>query len=447
MSKWYTPWKLDEPIRQYTPMPEYQPMSWYTPMSSAMETTVPQQEREAAFGESPVGRGLCERAARLRQQWQDEAKLAEAGRLFRQAVECFPNLWEAHYGFGEYLLFRANRAKHAQMPAGSLFADALREVTKAVQLDRQQPEPLLALAGHLAMTNTVVAEHYYTQAVHAHESRRAPLYPKNWQAGNHWQFAIGAAEHDRGAVAVDAFCRAIRLREDYYAGKVMPDLRKANAVWQVALRRLGKTEWFEQQAEEDRKLLAGAFGVSPGGRAMEISECRLERGYTEFGVFFLPTKGTKYGPVSPPQVCVACALDVPLSNIGNERVFDLSGQLPLEGVLDTFSWKIRVHMCRSCASLRLPIGDFIQLKWRYPAQFVVQIGNPVVAEAWRQVLNRYLERLIEFAEKKTRRPVSAKSILRLEEKRLNPGSADWKPPLKDGWLTRTWQRISSRPGP
>jgi len=43
------------------------------------------------------------------------------------------------------------------------------------------------------------------------------------------------------------------MNEDY-AGKYMPSPDKANADWQSALEKLGKTEWFEQREERDNML-------------------------------------------------------------------------------------------------------------------------------------------------------------------------------------------------
>ena len=199
---------------------------------------------------SEAGQELCVRAAKLRQQWQEEANLGKAEDLFRQAVREFPNLWMAHFGLGELLLLNAARS---QVKSGPECDEGLEELQKAVGLDPRQPEPLLKLANKLAATDTDTAERYYTKALQALESPSDSLYPTDWQAADHFQFAIGAAEDNRHTIAVDAFCRAIQMNEDY-AGKYMPSPDKANADWQSALEKLGKTEWFEQREERDNML-------------------------------------------------------------------------------------------------------------------------------------------------------------------------------------------------
>lgn len=192
---------------------------------------------------SDEGKQICLSAAKLRQEWREESNLIEAEKLFRDAVRKFPDLWMAHFGLGELLLLRAGRSG---IESGRSVTVGIRELEKAAQLDPDQPEPLLKLARHLATTDIDTAEQYYRRGLEALRSLTNPFYPKVWQAADHWQFAIGAAENKRKSTAVNAFCRAIEMN-DKYAGTHMPSMPKANVAWQSALRKLGRTEWFEQQ--------------------------------------------------------------------------------------------------------------------------------------------------------------------------------------------------------
>jgi tetratricopeptide (TPR) repeat protein len=138
--------------------------------------------------------------------------------------------------------------------------EGIDELKRAVELDPTQPEPLLKLASTLAETDIVTSERFYKQALEALRCQTEGLYPVGWQAGDHWQFAIGAAENDRHSIAISAFCRAIEMNNDY-AGTYMPSPYKANADWQSALRKLGRTEWFDQQKESE-ELFRDLFSES-----------------------------------------------------------------------------------------------------------------------------------------------------------------------------------------
>ena len=202
------------------------------------------------------GKELCANAAKLREQWQEEDNLSKAERLFRSAVEKFPDLWMAHFGLGELLILNAARSR---VKSGEPFDEGVSEVKRAAALHPTQPEPLLKLAATLATTDIDTAERYYRQAQETRGSQTQSMYPVAWQAIDHFDFAIEAAEKDRHGIAVDAFCSAINMDEEY-AGRLMPSPAKANADWQSALRRLGKTRWFEQRREHEtmmQRILAG----------------------------------------------------------------------------------------------------------------------------------------------------------------------------------------------
>jgi tetratricopeptide (TPR) repeat protein len=203
--------------------------------------------KEHPMNGSDEGRELCARAAELRQEWQAEENLVKAEDLFREAVQKFPDLWTSHFGLGEILVLKAGRS---QISSGPPLDEGRQELKKAVALDPAQPEPLLKLANTLAETDIAAAEGFYEQALEALQGQAEGLYSVDWQSGDHWQFAIGAAENGRDSIAVDAFCRAIEMNYNY-SGMYMPSTDRANAVWQSALRKLGRTEWFDQQKEHE----------------------------------------------------------------------------------------------------------------------------------------------------------------------------------------------------
>ena len=215
---------------------------------------------------------LCMRAASLRKQWDDRRKMDEAERLFRDAAQRSPDLWMPHFGLGEVLLFKSANLTIGER-ATVLEDEGLRELRMAASLDPGQPEPALKLAATLASSDIEAANEYYSQAWLAQQTSRFSLYPTDWQADDHFQFAIAAAEHDLHDTAEEAFCRAIQINGDY-AGKYMPSSRKAKADWQTALRTSGKTEWFERQ-DDHEQFLAEAMG-------MPRSLLRLERSIDDF---------------------------------------------------------------------------------------------------------------------------------------------------------------------
>lgn len=192
-----------------------------------------------------VGQRLCAEAASLRQQWKDDEKITKALSIFQEAAEKFSNLWMAHYGLGEILLFRASRSSD-ESKLHKLRNEGLCELRKAVDLEPTHPEPLLKLAGELALPDPTTAKDFYERAIEGLEAHSETLYPGFWQAGNHWAFAIGAAESGYEDLSIDAFCRAISLRE-HYATMYSPSLEKAIVCWKRALKKLGRNpkKWWQ----------------------------------------------------------------------------------------------------------------------------------------------------------------------------------------------------------
>jgi tetratricopeptide (TPR) repeat protein len=206
---------------------------------------------------SSEGRELCVMAAELRKEWQYEENLVKAEDLFRQAVKKFPDLWASHFGLGEILLLKAGRS---QISFGAPLDEGREHLKKAAALDPAQPEPLLKPANLFAGTDAATAERFYKQALKALDNQAESLYPVNWQSSDHWAFAIGAAESGRDTIATDAFCQAIQMNGDY-AGTYMPSPPRANVVWQSALRKLERTEWLDQQKEQE-ELIGNLFSES-----------------------------------------------------------------------------------------------------------------------------------------------------------------------------------------
>ena len=157
-----------------------------------------------------------------------------------------------HFGLGEALLYRAS-IEHVE--SGSLVDEGMHELREAAILAPDRSEPILKLASKLSSTNIEAAKDFYQKAVKSSEAETEPFYPYIYQAADHWQFAISAAEEGLDNISIEAFCRAIKLNPNDFSGYFMPSPPRANMCWQSALRKLGKAEWFDKQQEQNEELL------------------------------------------------------------------------------------------------------------------------------------------------------------------------------------------------
>jgi CHAT domain-containing protein/ankyrin repeat protein len=176
---------------------------------------------------------LCRRAAELRSRSNEDRILAEAEALFREAICRFPGYWAGHFGLGELLDLKADDAR---IKSGSLMDDIITSLRQAIYLAPDQIEPQLKLARVFAKVDVASAEPLYRAAIDRTNSGSHALYEESFQAVDHWDIGIIAAErggHD--GLALEAFCRAIELDPHFYGGYVMPESEWAQAIWSLAL--------------------------------------------------------------------------------------------------------------------------------------------------------------------------------------------------------------------
>ena len=172
-------------------------------------------------------RPLCDQAAALRNQRQDTGNIDKARALFQKALQADPKYWQAHYGLGEILLFNESNLTSSEV------YQALQACRQAAELAQRQVEPTLQIAGVLAAKNLPKAVEFYLYALHVAERDPADtLYPKDWQAGLYWGFAIRAAEGGLNELATDAFRRALALSAEHWNYTVDPPT--ANACLEAA---------------------------------------------------------------------------------------------------------------------------------------------------------------------------------------------------------------------
>ncbi|MBN2117366.1 MAG: CHAT domain-containing protein [Anaerolineales bacterium] len=190
-------------------------------------------EANADLSVPDAARALCKEAASLRQNWDETSNLQKAEQLFRKAVEMFPNCWMGHFGLGEILTIKIN---NEGLSRGPEVEKALAELKYACQLGTGRREPQLKLAAEYAKTNMPVAESVFRRAVDRCDNYRGCLYPIDWQAADYFRFAILAANsHETLGLSLEAFCRAIILKPDYYGGEVKPADSLPAAIWTTAL--------------------------------------------------------------------------------------------------------------------------------------------------------------------------------------------------------------------
>ena len=190
----------------------------------------PSAEAGAVHSEA---REICRRAADLRRQWQDENHRVEAEKLFREAIQRFPECWEGHFGLGELLLLKAGQEKSK---SGPLIDEMIRELREAATRARDHLEPMLKLARAVAELDVESAGPLYRKAIDTAVQGRPTLYEESWQAADHWDIAIraaGKAGHE--GLSFEAFCRAIDLDPYYYGEHIMPSHDRARSIWSFAL--------------------------------------------------------------------------------------------------------------------------------------------------------------------------------------------------------------------
>jgi len=175
----------------------------------------------------------CKKAASLRQNWSKDQNLQRAEQLYRAATEQFPECWMAHFGLGEIL---AAKIGNERLVTAKVADEALAELKIACRLAPDRREPQLKLAVEYARTDILSAEVAFRRAVDHCDNRHGSLYPLDWQASDYFSFAIAAANnHETLGLSLEAFCRAIILKPDYYGGEVKPANSLPAAIWTTAL--------------------------------------------------------------------------------------------------------------------------------------------------------------------------------------------------------------------
>jgi tetratricopeptide (TPR) repeat protein len=181
-------------------------------------------------------RTLCRQAATLRVGWQKPGNIDQAESLFLEAVEKYPHFWMGHYGLSNVLLFRSESAD-GQSDLGKR-ADSLSELRKAVNLAPEQREPLLELSARVAYGDIKEGQQFYQKSVKLPDEEQDLLFPAVWQASQHWRFAVAAAEAELNAIAIEAFCRAIRMDPRRFKDSISPASLRAKNCWKLAVKRL-----------------------------------------------------------------------------------------------------------------------------------------------------------------------------------------------------------------
>jgi len=185
--------------------------------------------------------------------------------------------------------------------------------------------------------------------------------------------------------------------------------------------------------------------------AAEILKHRLENGYTEFQLV-LDTKD----PLLPiPTVCVACGTAKAREKFTKSQRFAVE-RTDLVRTLDGESMVTRdlsdeVSLCRECALPDVLPNDFIQfgLSGSPDLAFVIQIGNPNVAEVFRETMQPYAETFKAALRKHARERGAGNLRLDfdfvLTEKRFLPTDPAWKPPMGKTSLLGGLLRGASKP--
>jgi hypothetical protein len=167
--------------------------------------------------------------------------------------------------------------------------------------------------------------------------------------------------------------------------------------------------------------------------ASEILKHRLENGYTEFRVV-----AAANDPLPFPTLCVACGTAQARQKFAKSQRFTVK-KTDVVGTLEGDSFLSRdlsgeVSLCRECALPDVLPNDFIQfgLSGSPHVAVVIQIGNPNVAEVFRETIQPYAEAVKAALQKRAQRVAGRLRLdfdFVLTEKRFLPTDPAWKPPM------------------
>ena len=160
---------------------------------------------------------------------------------------------------------------------------------------------------------------------------------------------------------------------------------------------------------------------------------RLQNGYTEIewgGAALL-------GKIIWPDVCCACGCN----REGNSQgwAFEKFTISSYDGQF-TASAELLAHICPGCARANLSVKDCFRAKLRYKDRghiLILQIGNPRVADIWRQALMAPFKVASAILKENKGVDVSFDRIKPIfgirSDKRCEPGTPEWKDPIRKWW--------------
>jgi hypothetical protein len=173
----------------------------------------------------------------------------------------------------------------------------------------------------------------------------------------------------------------------------------------------------------------------------DVGQYRLQNGYTEFRFGILaPNMPNPF--TSAPAHCCACARTIRADEVGEKVLFRGKKELGL-----VFSSGTPQHLhceyeapgiiCSRCSSQGYHVRDFMQVgalkgEWSYGGDLVLQVGNPEVAAIWHAHLDRFAAAISQaMKESPAIRGLAGIRFGATSEKRIDPGSDKWVPPLEN----------------
>jgi len=192
-------------------------------------------------------REFCQVAADIRQHWQEDrdGSWSVSQRLYRVAIEKWPESWYGYFGLGENLYGQTKRPTVEYSPAqtATFIAQAIENLEKACAL-AESPEPFIKLAAILVSTDRQTEARDLFQrgdALGVHEDKL--LYPPKWLSNFYWDFATGAStsQVNLKQYAVPAFVRSMQLNADNVT-LYQPGDPEAHSLWRMAKMALAMSE-------------------------------------------------------------------------------------------------------------------------------------------------------------------------------------------------------------
>ncbi len=166
-----------------------------------------------------------------------------------------------------------------------------------------------------------------------------------------------------------------------------------------------------------------------------VGQYRLQNGYTEFTFGTLaPNMPNPF--TSAPAHCCACAQTIRADQVGEKVLFRGKKEVG-PGLGQYLYYEAPGIICSRCSSQGDHVKDFMQVgvqKEGFFQELVLQVGNPEVAAIWHSHFDKFAAAMTH-AMKESQSPVlrqlAGVRCGATSEKRLDPGSDTWVPPLKN----------------